>query len=208
MNEPVQAVVDQPMAVEPSWSPTAGIPSPEAGQEGLLLVGAVASSSKLLWFAKWLLVLSHLSCILPCSSHAKCHVLSLASWCPSAGTATISTLRTVCRAFPKPEGHREQQFSSSCSVLGMACQSEEVQKSTEGTGLLVLCGHGEDTGWRCSGGLRKWLVPRVSDGEEMGVRYHHILSVIVVVNIMVYHGARCQYLLQKGLLFGVRWQVK
>lgn len=80
-------------------------------------------------------------------------------------------------------------------MLRMACQSEEVQKSTKGTGLLNLCGHEDDTGWRYSGGLRKLLVPCVCDGEEMGVRYYHILSDIVVINIMVYHGARCQYLL-------------
>lgn len=41
------------MAVEPSRFPAAGIPS-DARQEGLLLGDAIASGSKLLWFANWL----------------------------------------------------------------------------------------------------------------------------------------------------------
>lgn len=125
----------------------------------------------------FILILSPLSGILPCSSHTKCHVLSLAWCCPDGAFSrirhcrvSVSTISTDCRAFPAltlPSPNQKAIGRSNCPLVvarwGWPVRVRKSGKAWWGQGRLSnLCGCEEGTGWRGSAGLSKRLVPCVS----------------------------------------------
>lgn len=196
MNVSAQALVDQLMAVEPSWFPTAGIPSPDTRQEGLLLVDTVVSGSKLLWFAYWLHSHSlspqlHFAMQLSCKMPRAVIGLVLSWWCllprqalPHLHLHTSHCLQSLPCSDSASSHQKATDSSISAPVVAHWGWPVRVRKSGKAwwgqDRLSNLCGCEDDTGWRGSGRLRKWLVPCVSGGEEVGVRYHRILSDTVV----------------------------
>lgn len=92
----------QLMVVEPSWFPIASIPSDER-QEGLYFMSLSPAAGCFGLQTDFVLNLPPLSCILQCSCHGKCHVLSL-PWCWPDGAfsvvrhchVSISMLSTLC----------------------------------------------------------------------------------------------------------------
>lgn len=109
----------------------------------------------------FILLLSPLSCFLPCSSHAKWHVLSLAWCCPDGAFSlirhyhvSISMLSTVCRVFPTltlpSPNQKATDRSNSPPVVarwGWPVRGRKSGKAWWGQDRLSnLCGCEEDTG--------------------------------------------------------------
>lgn len=159
----VQAVVDQLMAVEPSRFPAAGIPS-DARQEGLLLGDAIASGSKLLWFANWLhsYTLSsqlHFAVQLSTQTATCCHWLGVVPMVPSPASVAATSLSPCLALSAEPSpltlpSPIQKATDRSDSPLVVACWGWPVKarkpgKAWWGQGRLSnLCGCEEDTGWR------------------------------------------------------------
>lgn len=148
-----------------------------------------------------------------CSSQAKCHVLSLAWCCPDGLSlirhchVSVSMLSTICRAFPALTLPSLNEKAVDCSTFALVMAHWRWPVTMGASGKAWW---GQSSSQICvavkmtwgSVELGKWLVSSVSGAGEMGMRYYHILSDIVVkfmhlaeVSMIVYQGARDQELL-------------